>query len=126
MIGPKVSTLREYMYQSKVGSSSFCIKPLNRTDVSMSSSQSVWTEPLRQVSPKLRKALIAQGPVEVILSVCELALNYTLGRPNLNINPTKRQSKFIEQIADRTISVQRKRRFLVKPVGVKVLRVLLS
>ena len=124
MIGPKVSTLREYMYQSKVGSSSSYIKPLNRTDVSMSSSQSVWTEPLRQVSPKLRKALIAQGPVEVILSVCELALNYTLG--NLNINPTKRQSKFIEQIADRTISVQRKRRFLVKPVGVKVLRVLLS
>ena len=124
MIGPKVSTLREDMYQSKVGSSSFCIKPLNRTDVSMSSSQSVWTEPLRQVSPKLRKALIAQGPVEVILSVCELALNYTLG--NLNINPTKRQSKFIEQIADRTISVQRKRRVLIKPVGVKVLRVLLS
>ena len=124
MTGLKDFMLREYMYQSKDGSVSFCIKPLNCTDVSMTSSQSVWTELLRQASPSLRKALIAQGPVEAILAVCELALNYTLG--NLSISPTKRQSKFIEQLADRTISVRRKRRFLVKPVGLKVLEVLLS
>ena len=90
----------------------------------MSSQARVWIEPLKRSSTHLRKLIVKEGPTSVILALCELALNYNLG--NLKIKPSPRQIDFINQLADRTISVQRKRVFLHKPAGVRLLKVLLS
>ena len=89
----------------------------------MATGSKVWLEPLREASQKLRKAIIAYGPVAVILTVCELALNHSLG--NLQTKATKRQLEYINQLAKREISIKRKRKFLTKPIGLKVLDSLL-
>ena len=90
----------------------------------MAGASRVWLEPLREASAQLRKAIILYGPIKAILTVCELALNYNLG--NLRVKATKKQGEYIDQLAKREISIKRKRTFLAKPIGLKVLDVLLK
>ena len=79
----------------------------------------VWLVPLRESSTHLRKAIFQFGPPEDVLTVRELALNIVAG--NLKIKLTKTQRDYIEQLADRTVSLQRKR-FLVKPQGLNLVK----
>ena len=84
----------------------------------------VWLKALRQSSPKLLKQIFKLGPLDAILTICEVALNYKRG--NYKVSLSKQQTLYAQQLADRIISVQRKRKFLAKPVGIKLVRALLA
>ena len=84
----------------------------------------VWLAPLRESSKSLRKVIFRLGPPEAILTVCELALNIVAG--NLKVNLTKVQRGYVERLADRTVSLERKRRFLVKPQGLGLVKAILA
>ena len=90
----------------------------------MSQMRRVWTEALNVAAPKLQKHILQLGPVDVILAICEIALNIISG--NLSINSTKRQKGFLHQLADRSVSIKRKRVFLLKATGLRLLAHLLK
>lgn len=90
----------------------------------MTARSKVWLEPLRESSSQVRKTIFQRGPVDAVLTICELALNYIAG--NLTIRLSKTQSDYVERLADRTVSLVRKRRFLVKPPGLRLAKALLS
>lgn len=81
-------------------------------------------EPLRECSQRVRKVIFLLGPDNAVLTICELALNYQSG----NIKPklTKLQQEYTRQLAERNLSLQRKRKFLAKPIGLKLAKALLS
>lgn len=83
----------------------------------------VWLAPLRESSKRMRKAIFCLGPPEAILTVCELALNILAG--NLKVKLTKVQQGYVEKLADRTVSLERKRCFLVKPQGLSLVKAIL-
>lgn len=78
----------------------------------MSESRKVLVQLLRDSPAKLREQLLLIGPPEVILSVCELALN--VRENNIRIKLTKDQLQYIEQLSDRVVSLKRKRVFLAR------------
>ena len=90
----------------------------------MTSASEVWLQALRASPPKLLKHIFRLGPIDVILTICELSLNYKDGsyRPELS----KQQKGYTIKFADRLISVKRKRNFLVKPQGIKFATALLG
>ena len=80
---------------------------------------------LRDSPLKLREHLLLSGPPDIVLAVCELALNVKSG--NVKAKLTKEQSQFILQLVDRLVPLHRKRRFLAqKPAGRSLLRLLLN
>ena len=83
----------------------------------------VWLEPLRESSQRVRKVIFLQGPDNAVLTICELALNYLSG----NIKPklTKIQQAYTKLLAERNLSLHRKRKFLGKPQGLKLAKALL-
>ena len=90
-----------------------------------SSATAVWLETFKKADSKLQQCIIKYGPVEAVLVVCELALNLVSG--NLKAVYTKKQGKWLEKLADRSISLQRKRRFLSANLqGKKLLRLLVD
>ena len=90
-----------------------------------SSATAVWLETLKKSDSKLQQCVIKYGPVEAVLAICELALNLVSG--NLKAKHTKAQRKWFEKLADRSIPVQRKKRFLsAHPQGKKLLRLLID
>ena len=86
-------------------------------------SDNVWVSALQEAESKqLRKAIIRYGPLKAILAVCELSVNHLAGNlRSKGKRPSKRQTDFIKQLSDRSISLKRKRRFLLKPTGLNVL-----
>ena len=90
----------------------------------MTSPSEVWLQVLRVSNSKLLRYIFSLGPVDAILTLCELALNYKEGtyRPKLS----GQQKEYALKFADRLISVKRKRKFLLKPQGIKFATALLQ
>ena len=92
----------------------------------MQAERKVLLQLLKQSNPSVRKVLFKQGPINLILIVCELSLNFIQGHLKLLVKPTKTQLTYINSLSQRHISVERKRKFLVKPAGLKLLGLLLQ
>ena len=84
----------------------------------------VWIELLRTLPTSVRKTVFKTGPDNVILAICELSLNYAAG--NIKVRLPRTQRGNVADLADRTISLERKRKFLAKPIGLKVAKALLE
>jgi len=78
----------------------------------MTETRKVFIQLLRDSPAKLREQLLLIGPAEVVLSVCELALN--VQENNVQLKITDHQRQYIEQLVDRLVPLRRKRQFLAK------------
>ena len=76
----------------------------------MTETRKVYIQLLRDSPSKLRNNLLLIGPSEVLLAVCELALN--VRENNVQLKVTSSQRQYIEQLADRLVPLRRKRLFL--------------
>ena len=90
----------------------------------MREKRKVWLEALRTSPSTVRKAIFMYGPDNAVLAICELALNYSAG--NIKAKLSRAQRDNVVDLADRTISLQRKRKYLIKPSGLKLSKALLE
>lgn len=94
----------------------------------MQPQRKVWLTVLKQSTAQLRKAIFKYGPIDPVLVICELSMNHIQGNLKLapSLQTSKLQKSYITTLSQRKISIVRKRRFLVNPVGLKVVSLLLE
>lgn len=92
----------------------------------MQPERKVWLQLLKQSPASVRKVLFLKGPINLVLLVCELSLNFIQGHLKVSPKPTKYQLSYINSLSLRRISVERKRKFLGKPAGLKLVSLLLQ
>ena len=89
----------------------------------------LWLKLLTDSKPELQRAIVRWGPESSLISICELVLNILHDRvPGIKgiRKSNKTHRYYLEKLADRTVSLERKRKFLLKKQGRSFLRTLLK
>lgn len=75
---------------------------------------------LSKCKPKLRKALVEHGPVDLVICICECALNLLKGVIPLTLSQKRtlsRYKKHLRILADKKVSRKKKKHLLVQKGG---------
>ena len=94
----------------------------------MVGSKQHWLVPLRECDDTVRKTIFQKGPITPLLLIFELCLNWVRGNYLLkgSSKVTEAQRQYITTLSKKSVSVERKRKFLTKKEGLKLVRLLLG
>ena len=94
----------------------------------MSGTRQHWLVALRECDNSVRKVIFQKGPITPLLLIFKLCLNWVQGNYQLkgSARVTEAQRQYITNLSKKSISVARKRKFLIKQEGLKLVRLLLG